>query len=204
MNQELKSEIKDKVIDFFIDKYISVSETVRALQTENDIIKTNLLNSLKYIQLLKAQYHYTFPFPKYNYSLQKEKPSVRETVVKLSQITMNSLKRLPPKTILQFHKAINRPTLKYERCNSDLSEKIKEKKKKFTKELNKSSESLKENIKQPLSTVNSFKYFTPSVCNIYTTACSARGERNVKKQKKRDYSMPKLSLDKLLRGSKYV
>ena len=50
---KLQNELRDKVISLFIDKIVKLSNEIKELKEENEILRNNLINCLKNVFVLK-------------------------------------------------------------------------------------------------------------------------------------------------------
>ena len=61
MKKNIQSQIKDQVINYLWNRIIKLSNLVIKLEQENNILKYNLIESLKHVFLIKSQYNISSP-----------------------------------------------------------------------------------------------------------------------------------------------
>ena len=61
---KLQNELRDKVISLFIDKIVKLSNEIKELKEENEILRNNLINCLKNVFVLKDAMSVHMPLSK--------------------------------------------------------------------------------------------------------------------------------------------
>ena len=61
MKNIIQSQIKDQVINYLWNRIIKLSNYVIKLEQENNILKYNLIESLKHVFLIKSQFNISSP-----------------------------------------------------------------------------------------------------------------------------------------------
>ena len=61
MKKNIQSQIKDQVINYLWNRINKLSNLIIKLEQENNILKYNLIESLKHVFLIKSQYNISSP-----------------------------------------------------------------------------------------------------------------------------------------------
>ena len=115
MKNIIQSQIKDQVINYLWNRINKLSNLIIKLEQENNILKYNLIESLKHVFLIKSQYNISSPLERIlnNQNLiQKNKinQSVLESFNEINNLSYN----LNPNNIIKnFHQKIKKAMTPY-------------------------------------------------------------------------------------------
>lgn len=115
MKKEIQNQIKDKVINYLWSRIKKLSDSIIQLEKENNILKFNLIESLKHIFLIKSQYNISSPLERVlNNQNQNIKNKINQSVLEsFSEINNSSYISSPNNVIKNFHIKIKRAMIPY-------------------------------------------------------------------------------------------
>ena len=115
MKKNIQSQIKDQVINYLWNRIIKLSNLVIKLEQENNILKYNLIESLKHVFLIKSQYNISSPLERIlNNQNANQKNKINQSVLESYNEISNLSYNLNPNNIIKnFHQKIKKAMTSY-------------------------------------------------------------------------------------------
>ena len=115
MKNIIQSQIKDQVINYLWNRIIKLSNLVIKLEQENNILKYNLIESLKHVFLIKSQYNISSPLERIlNNQNLNQKNKINQSVLESYNEIKNLSYNLNPNNIIKnFHQKIKKAMTPY-------------------------------------------------------------------------------------------
>ena len=115
MKKNIQSQIKDQVINYLWNRIIKLSNLVIKLEQENNILKYNLIESLKHVFLIKSQYNISSPLERIlNNQNASQKNKINQSVLESYNEISNLSYNLNPNNIIKnFHQKIKKAMTSY-------------------------------------------------------------------------------------------
>ena len=115
MKNIIQSQIKDQVINYLWNRIIKLSNYVIKLEQENNILKYNLIESLKHVFLIKSQFNISSPLERIlNNQNASQKNKINQSVLESYNEISNLSYNLNPNNIIKnFHQKIKKAMTSY-------------------------------------------------------------------------------------------
>ena len=115
MKNIIQSQIKDQVINYLWNRIIKLSNNVIKLEQENNILKYNLIESLKHVFLIKSQFNISSPLERIlNNQNINQKNKIYQSVLESYNEINNLSYNLNPNNIRKnFHQKIKKAMTPY-------------------------------------------------------------------------------------------
>ena len=184
---KLQNELRDKVISLFIDKIVKLSNEIKELKEENEILRNNLINCLKNVFVLKDAMSIHMPLTKIFY---KQSDRIKSSIfANTSQSFHSILKKEPFIPIV-----VNQRESRTERTVSSYTTKSKPKSKPKYDKQNLTTSKKKEFKSNEISMSNSSRGFNENLllpayhskfsnCSFKTSKISERISERTSEQK---------------------
>ena len=115
MKKNIQSQIKDQVINYLWNRINKLSNLIIKLEQENNILKYNLIESLKHVFLIKSQYNISSPLERIlNNQNANQKNKINQSVLESYNEISNLSYNLNPNNIIKnFHQKIKKAMTSY-------------------------------------------------------------------------------------------